>query len=437
MQRLRELLALVLIAALPFHALGVTVLTRIVAGPNQSPLGVVALWKEALLGVILLSAFFEIARSKKLPRVDRLDGAIALLAIALFGASFLNGTPLSQMVYGIRYDLVPFGAFLILRRVGWSAWFLRRLPIVLVSVAIIVAAYALLTLLLPNSFFSLLGYSDLHSLYIPGRPIAAFQQIGGTLMHRLQGTMSGPNQFGIYLAMVLPFALTLAAKHRRIVAPLLLLGILLSLSRAAWIASAVILLVHFWPTIRSFSVRTVTVACIGVLVLAIAVLYAFPTVLLRVESSLDHLRNPVEAASIMIKEPLGQGLSAAGPASNRISDACVFVEAGADTSWAAPHQDLCVFVGDVQVQPVGRACTCPLLPENWYLQLGVEGGALAFVVFAALIIFALRRLWIAHRPTFLALLAVCIAGLFLHAFEDAAVAYTVWMLAAVALVRKV
>jgi hypothetical protein len=328
--RLRERLTLVLLALLPFHALGVTLLTRVVAGPNQAPMGALALWKEALLAVVLLLALIEIVRSgdlKKALKLDRFDTCILVLAAALAVTSFLAGTPLAQIAYGIRYDLVPLAAFVILRRVPWGDAFLARLPFVLGGAVLAAVVYGLLTLAMPASFFTALGYSDLHSLYIPSGPVAPFQQIGGTALRRLQGAMSGPNQFGIWLAALLPVVLALGGRWRRFVAPLALLAILLSFSRAAWIAAAAVMLVSFWPALRKLSVTAVTVLCVGILALSAAVLAFFPSVILRLESSADHLRNPIEALGIMVSEPLGRGLGSAGPAHNRVSDACVLLEA--------------------------------------------------------------------------------------------------------------
>lgn len=434
MRTLRETLALILLALLPFHALGVTVLTRVVAGPNNAPMGSLALWKEALLAAVLLLVLVEIIRSgdlKKALKPDRFDACVLVLALCLLVATLLNGVGFGQAAYGVRYDLVPLAAFVLLRRVSWSEVFLARLPFVLGGAVLAAVVYGLLTLAMPAAFFTALGYSDLHSLYVPSGPVAPFQQIGGTALRRMQGAMSGPNQLGIWLAALLPVVLALGGRWRRFVAPLALLGIVLTFSRAAWIAAAAIMLVSFWPRLRKLSVAAVTILCVGVLALSVAVLVLFPSVILRIESSADHLRNPIEALGIMVREPLGRGLGSAGPAHNRVSDACVFLEAGSDVSWAAPHADLCVFVGDVQVQPVGKECSCPLLPENWYLQLGVEGGWIAMLAFMALVVLLIRRLW--PTPPAMSLMAVAIAGLFLHAWEDAAVAYAVWILAAITL----
>lgn len=430
--RLRESLTLVLLALLPFHALGVTVLTLAVAGPDHAPLGALALWKEALLAAVILLALTEILRSgrKKVFMFDRIDRALIVTVGALVFGTLFVGVPLKQAVYGIRYDLVPLAAFLVLRRVPWDEAFLRKLPFVLAGAVFVAVAYGLLTLVLPTSFFSVLGYSDLHSLYLPNAPVAPFQQVGGTALRRMQGAMSGPNQFGIWLACVMPVLLALPPRNRRVLAPIALLAVLLSFSRAAWIATAVVVLVHFWPTIRTLSARTVGIACTGLLVTILAATAFFPAVVLRGASSSDHLRRPAEALAVMALAPFGRGLGSAGPANNRVTDACVFLEEGSDPSWALPHPELCVFVGKKQIQPE-NACDCPLLPENWYLQLGVEGGWIAMIAFIVLLAFVIRRLW--PMPPAFGMLAVAIAGMFLHAWEDAAVAYTSWILCAIAI----
>lgn len=439
--RIRERLVLVLLALLPFHALGVTVLTRAVAGPNHAPLGALALWKEALLAIILVLACIEWVTTKgqgdqDAKRLDVLDVCIVIVTFCLLFASLLASWSLGfspSFFYGIRYDLVPLAAFVILRRVPWSQTFLKKLPVVLAGAVFLGVLYGLLTLVLPASFFATLGYSDLHSLYVPSGPVAPFQQIGGTALRRMQGAMSGPNQFGIWLAALLPVVLALGGRWRRFVAPLALLAIVLSFSRAAWIAAAAVMLVSLWPALRKSSVTAVGVLCIGILALFATAFALFPSVILRIESSSDHLKNPMTALGIMVREPLGRGLGSAGPANNRVSDACVLLQKGSDILWAAAHPQLCVFVDGVQLQPAldTKKCHCALLPENWYLQLGVEGGWVAMIAFIALIILVIRRLW--PTPPALGLLAVAIAGMFLHAWEDAAVAYASWILCAIAI----
>lgn len=442
--RVRESLTLVLLFALPFHAFLVTVFTKIIAGPGHAPLTVLALWKEAVLGVILVIALIEIAKrvqstglqSTEL-RLDRIDSVIAFLFILSILVSILgHGDPMLY-AYGFKYVFVALGAFVILRRVTWSAHFASKALYLILLAAAIIAGYGLLTLILPMSFFTFLGYSDLHSLYLPDAPLPAFHQIGGTMLRRMQSTMSGPNQLGLYLLLpwICGFSYWLKRPSLRNASLPFVFGfaIIFTFSRTAWIAAAFITIVYLimqkrWrESMGALSLMVVT---------GLIVAYFFPSVILRFASSEDHLSRPLEAVQRMIEHPLGEGLGAAGPASNRVSDACVHLEEGSDASWAADRTDLCVFVNDEQIQPVDRACTCPFLPENWYLQLGVEMGWLgmgAFLLLVSLVTHALIKKRDQSQILLFAFLGVAMAGLFLHSFEDGAVAYTLWLLLAVSL----
>jgi hypothetical protein len=455
MQRIREILALLLIVGLPFHALAVTVLTKLIAGPGQAPLGMLALWKEGLLAIILLMAVSEILRSrqalKNALQMDLIDRFILALIVLAIGVSVVRETEIASLALGIKYDFLPLIAFLILRHVPWSEEFKARVITIIVWTGGIVAAYGILTFFLPLTFFTALGYSDLHSLYVPGGPLAAYQQIGGELLRRVQSTFSGPNQFGLWL--LLPFSLaTIRMLPRVIKKPqdsaikerlyFLLIGaaLLLSFSRSAWIAALVMLLSAIWLLFpRRTAMNVFGGFAVLVFGMAIASAILFPGAFVRSASSRDHFLRPLSAIQSMIAHPFGQGLGAAGPASNRTSDACVHLEEGADASWAADRPDLCVFVADQQVQPTNRVCRCPFLTENWYLQIGVELGFLGLLLFLWLVVMVLTKLFavsgksVTQRTAALTFLGLSIAGLFLHAWEDGAVAYTLWLLAAVAI----
>lgn len=469
LQRLRESLALALIGLLPFHALLLTVATRLLRGPGHAPIAVLAAWKEGVLAAILFLALAEIAvsfgggkgqeaRRSFRERFDLIDRLIlALFVLSAFVSLFAVQPGLRSVVYGFKYDFIPLIAFLLLRRVEWSEVFVRRVNRVLLAAGGLVATYGILTFVLPDRFFALLGYSDQHSLYFADRAIAAFQQIGGSAVRRVQGTLSGPNQLGLWL--LLPWTLSLIGCLRTFLArrgmrPRLLAiflvcsaALLLTFSRSAWIAALVILLAALLRLLprRSFSMVVAGLLGIGVLLAAAAFLWD-PAVFLRLSSNRGHIERPLAAVRMIAERPLGYGLGAAGPASNHLHEACVFLLPGDDPSWAKPLTNLCVYVGDKQVQPIARACDCPFLPENWYLQIGVELGVPGMALYIALTVLLLWRLghgrWKREDgsmpadssdfrlATFLAFLGVSIAALFLHAWEDAAAAYTLWLLAA-------
>jgi O-antigen ligase len=463
LQRFREWLALGLIVLLPLHAFGVTVLTKLIKGPGHAPLSLLASWKEYLLVLILCVALIEVLRNVKLKmnteklwKVDVLDALILSLIVLAFLVSILV-SPFSILHFalGFKYDFLPLVAFFLARRVSWSEWFKKLAVSSILCVGVIVSVYGILTFFLPDTFFYWLGYSDLHSLYVPGSPIAAFQQIGGSNLHRIQSTFSGPNQFGIWL--LLPIAVMLSSsKHGKTYAlfdglrvTLLLVALLLTFCRAAWVAAFIMILIALYPFFKQFITRgRVVGVLLFFLVMMIGAIMLFPSVLGRVSSTRGHIERPIEAVQKMIAHPFGLGLGSAGPATNRFSDSCVMLRPEDDPSWAKPHPELCVFVGDTQVQPTDRTCNCPFLPENWYLQIGVELGWIGFVMYLSLVLCLLRNLrmkndelrmtnyvdhvplLIIHKSLFLVFLGVSIAGLFLHSWEDAAVAYVVWLLLA-------
>ncbi|MBM3227548.1 hypothetical protein FJZ27_01640 [Candidatus Peribacteria bacterium] len=445
LQRTRERLVLVLIAALPFHAFLVSVLTKLIAGPGSAPLPILALWKEALLGVILLIAVVEWTAKLRMKneelRMDVLDLCIlglvlwSLIQFIILHSSF----SIPHYAFGFKYDFLPLVAFLVLRRVPWSSSFISSGGAVLLGAGVIVAVYGMATMFLPMSWFTWLGYSDRHSLYVPGGPLAAFQQIESIGIRRMQSTFSGPNQMGLWMLIPWSLALTMAFRGKafsfQLSAFSFLIAIVFSFSRSAWIAAAVVSAIIAWKHLPR---KHVLLATCFLLLLATIAVVAFPHVILRATSSAGHIERPLQALMTMKEHPWGLGLGTAGPASNRFSDTCVELPSGSDASWASAHPDLCVFVGGVQVQPAGQSCQCPLLPENWYLQMGVELGWIGFVLYLGFVVLILKKLAAVscQLSAFLMFLGISIAALFLHAWEDSAVAYTVWILLAVVLTPR-
>jgi len=465
LRSIRERLTLVLIALLPFHALMVTAVTRLIAGPDHAPLSWLALWKEGVLGVIILCAAIEYVsailvktknkqpatRNSSIDILDWLIGALLILSLLVTAATHANWT---LYIFGFRYDFVPLVAFLVLRRVSWSDVFLKQVMNVLLIAGGVVAAYGILTFFVPSEFFHWLGYSDLHSLYVPDRPIAAFQQIGGTTLRRIQGPMSGPNHLGLWLLIPMGVVLahTLGGKHLPSKNyPLALLfvlcgiALLMTFSRTAWIAAFVMTAVALYPLVRTLSQRVFISLSAFVLCLVAVLAFLFPSVIVRISSSRGHLHGPIEAVEQMLQFPLGKGMGMAGPASNRVSETCVLLLENDDPTWWQENRpDMCVFTGNTQVQPVDRACSCPFLPENWFLQIGVEMGWLGLGLYLWMMGVVFMRLresrimnqesrkegLIIHNSLFLILLSLCVAALLLHAFEDSAVAYTLWILMA-------
>lgn len=460
--RWRESLTLILIALLPLHAMAVTVLTHVLDGSGSAPLFALAIWKEVVLGVVLFFAVIEIVFSSRentfatrtRPLIDVLDMMILIGIICAGTLEYIlhatQTTNYVSLLLGFKYDFVPLIAFFLLRRVSWSSSFRQSSKWILLAAGTIFSLFGLVALHLPMSFFTALGYSDLHSLYLPHAPLAAFQMVEGTDLRRLQSVMSGPNQFGLWLLLPLTASLLLisdaVARRRKAHAFAALVSLSLCLtalyftySRAAWVGASCIglgvVLVYLRYSVKSAVARSMAIIILGI-VAAGVLLIGFtraPDIFLRPQSLLGHLQKPLEALDLIKQHPLGMGLGAAGPASNHVSDTCVFFDLGADISWARQRTDICVFTGGVQRLPAGKTCNCPLLTENWYLQWGVELGWVGLFVSLGLVFFvawnSFAQLPTTHYPL-LTFLGISIAALFLHAWEDAAVAYTVWVLIA-------
>lgn len=440
LQNIRERLSLVLLFLLPLHAFLVTVFTKLFKGVGSAPMTELTLWKEALLFLIVLISFIEIIKNSRrnIFLADRIDALIISLFLLAAAITLFVRSDVAHIMYGIKYDFLAILSFLILRRVVWTEGFLEKAFRTILFSAVIVCLFGLLTYFLPESFFTTLGYSNLHSLYRPDNSLAAFQHLPNGL-RRLQATLSGPNQFGLWL--LLPWSIALYSLQKdwnnwmfRLSAALIFSSIILTFSRSAWISTFVITLyfaqglfkknIH-WKTF--LKKKSILFALSSLSIILLVGIFLGKDILLRSNSTKEHFFRPLRALQSMIDAPLGRGLGTAGPATNRLSDTCVYLEAGSDISWTDSLPELCVFVGETQVRPAHRVCDCPFLPENWYLQIGVELGFIGMLIFTALIFIVLSS--IQKQPVlFASFLGISIAALFLHAWEDSAIAYSIWLL---------
>jgi len=448
-----------------------------IAGTGQAPIVWLAVWKEVVIAVIFVVGISELAfkmRNAKCEMRKALsffrgkaslkwkgDIQIILISLMLVIAFAISGFRVTetQFVFGFKYLFVPLIFFLLLSRLEWEKDFLERkvFPAVLI-VGGLISLYGIITFFLPMGFFTVLGYSDAHSLYAPGSALSAFQQIGESGVRRVQSTFAGPNQFGLWL--LLPFSIALVDRRKfsisnfqfpnnyqlsiinyQLISRLILMliiasSLILTFSRSAWIAAFAITIYASFILLRGKKRVTLIGALTGIAVMVTVVItFVSPNLILRSISNRHHIERVQEGFVTMIEHPLGLGLGSAGPASNRVSDPCLTFDAGSDISWAKDRDDLCLFVGGVQMQPSPevKTCKCAFLPENWYVQVGVELGVIGFVLFLVLVgkllvsgfWFLVRRDYVGSA-VFLSFLGISIASLFLHAWEDSAVAYTVW-----------
>lgn len=449
MQKLRESLVILLLVLLPFHAFIVTVGTKLLLGQHKTPPVLLSAWKEVVLVLLLAFIVVELcvhayqSRSwRKIVQLDRIDACFIIFTFCAVCISVWQQISLKQFVFGFKYSVWPLLIFFLARRVPWSIK--GRSQFLLIMLGVVVAGIGGLFLLLPAQALEWLGYSETHSLYLAHKTTSAFQLVGGTNIRRLQSVLSGPNQAGIWL--LIPFSFLWAfslhvlaspkkvLKHNSIlIASILLVGsaIFMSFSRSAWFGVVCIIAYTAWQYRNNTILRPyIRAAGLLVLVIAVGTSILFSEVLFRKISNSGHIQKPIEAIHTIVQNPLGLGLGAAGPASHAVSDSCTEVAAGSSLSWSEPYPELCIFADGTQIKPTDRQCNCAIITENWYLQVGVEAGVLGMITFLYLLYCIFKAIRTHSQAVFYACISTATAALFLHAWEDSAVVYTLMLLLA-------
>lgn len=424
---------LILIVLLPFQAL---ILARLyAAGVPASIVRHASAWKEALaLGVVLAGARGFYASGRRADKVDRLAlGFVALAAVyLLLGPTIVPGAPSSMSVrlLAFRQDagfvLVLLGA----RHAPLPPGFMARAGRATLAVATVVGAVCIFEALDSSGWnrfvVNTVKYTRYESEVLNTKPlnyndIRIYGTIGGTQIVRAGSVFLSALTCGFYL--VLGFAVGLERTVRGRSSPLLIVslaligaGLLLTQTRSAILAALIVAFLAFQPSAgRRRHWRTQ----LGILVAALA-LMAVPAVVStglahRVagtgnsadQSSASHVSALATGLHTLEHHPLGLGLGTSAGTGQRFA-----------TQTAAP-----------------------VIPENNYLELGIELGVLGTLVFVALTVALLLALRRAARQVpegalsaaMAAVAGLAVAALFLQPWIDFSVDWTVWAIAGAAL----
>ncbi|MBI2638235.1 O-antigen ligase family protein [Candidatus Peregrinibacteria bacterium] len=401
LSKTRWWLLFILIIAAPFHAFLITWLKDAV--PETGLITAISAWREIFVVLISIIVALEILLYYKL-RLDWLDWLI--IAYALLGmVFFFFQENKMQWLWGMRFNIMPFLFYVFVRHVHWEKRG-RLIIAALISGAVVVILGLLHALVLPQNFLTNFGYSTYQGQFQPDIALSACQYLEHTERFcRAISTFGGPTRYGTYLlllaGLLLPF---LVHKTRGLVAAtvlfaLTLVSIVLTYSRSIWIGTGVAALVGFFAFIPRKVKWKIFLAGIVLFLLGIfgwkllgiwdGKPHEFPppilkTIFVRESSTNEHWLLMKDAWETSLEKPLGIGLGATGPASVRFSK---------------------------------------FLTENWYLQISVEMGIVGGLLFVFFLIGLLRKLFLAHRNwsrrgLFLSLLAISVAGLFTHSFEE-------------------
>ncbi|HVS78679.1 MAG TPA: O-antigen ligase family protein [Candidatus Saccharimonadales bacterium] len=408
-----------ILVLLPFHAF-LTVWLSSLTGHYT----LLRLWKEFLLVALVLGSFYILAinailRKKLLAaRLVRLIAVYFLvLLICAFGAFIAHTVTAKAMWYGLLVDsrfLIFFLAVLVIT--STSGWLTRYWQKILLAPAVIVAAFAILQfLVLPNDFLKHFGYGP--------NTISPFETINHNIHHiRVASTLRGANPLGAYLIVPICALAVMFFKEKRerldktIFGLGLVLALIFSFSRSAWIGAALGILTIVGLSLRTGRAKKLAVQIMaGILVVAVVlgvllrnnlsfedfIFHTDRASTIAVSSNEGHSAAFRAAAKDIANQPLGGGVGTAGPESVYNS------------------------------QPARIA-------ENYFLQIGQEAGIIGLLLFIAICAETGRLLYVRRAdPLALALLASLVGLSFInllsHAWTDDTLAYIWWGLAAICL----
>lgn len=380
----------IMVSLMPFHAFLV-----IWAGHLFGYQVYFQAWKEILTILIVLVAAWHMWHRRSL--LERLFQPAAVFAIifiiwAVLVSLMLHQAGTSSWWYGLKTDvefMVLFLAALVLANKALG----ERLAQFSIIAGVCVAVIGLLqAFILPSGFWEFFGYSV--ATILPLQTISASSQI------RVFSTLGGPNQLGAFL--IIPTMLVLAKNlreqnaKRALLLGVLILAIIMTFSRSAWLGLIVASLVLMAQNLKRYWRAGIVIglsSAVALTLLASSKHINLQTYLLHGRdnggisaSDQERLSAYSQGLDRIRQRPLGYGLGSAGPA-----------------SFKNPR---------------------PLITENYYLQLAVETGLVGLGLFMLWIVFMGLGLWKIRSarsvalPLFASLVGISVVNFFLHGWAD-------------------
>ncbi len=413
-----------IIGFLPFHALIVTVVQHFF---KVSPIFSNS-WKEFFLLILILSISYSVIKSRKFPfKILLIDKLIIVFFILGFISAIFFTKNLNQAIWGLRYDFEFFLFYFILRSLKLSKNQIILLVSTIFITAILVAVFGIVQIyFLPRDFLVKLGYSATPQGI--DKPLAAYHYIDPVLPRsfRIISTLSGPNQLGSYLIMIILIFAGFVVTAKKLSDKLKLIGneilfvipLIYSFSRSAWLGlMGGISGLFFFKTKRKLLfilILLITFVASYFFIVHLAsdsrtlqaLIYHGTKVKGELRgSTISHFEEYLRSIKSVKNYPLGKGIGRVGPASLRN--------------------------------------TPGIISENWYLQLALEMSILGAIIFLTIIISFFVSAWKIYKKLkdeylkgmtlgiMAALLGISIAALFLHTWTDTTTAYIFWTLAGV------
>lgn len=419
----RSLLALVVL--LPFQGL---ILAKVWAlGAPATLVSHLGAWKETLaLGVIIAGARSFIASGRRADALDRIALAfVALVGVyALLGEHIVPGAPSASNVRLLGFR--ELGGFVLLllgaRHAPLGPRFAERAGRVLLAVATVVSAVAVFEAISPDSWNRFVVQTIRYPAYqeaVLHAPadlanVITYGSIGGAKFVRVGSVFT--NELTLAWFLVLPFALALERVIRRssrLALPIMLLigaVLLLTQTRSAILAAVIVAFLalgraegrtRHWRTQAALLLAAVALVAVPAAFATGFATRVAATGSQRDNSSAGHISAIYTGVDTVVAHPLGLGLGTAAGTGQRLS-----------------RQKL-------------------VIPENNYLDIGVQLGLLGMALFVALTVALvrwLRRAALQHpdplvTATWGAGAGLAVAALFLQPWLDFSVTWSFWGIA--------
>jgi len=409
----------ILLALLPFSAFLKTSLSHFLS-LDQTQAFILGSWKELIILALLIYVVIRAIKEKKLAfKVQSVDWLIIGLAGLMLISFLLSGLNFAALAFGIKYDLMFLILYLVIKSLSFSKAELWQLFKVILVTTLIVVIFSVLQIIFGNSLMTWFGYTD-QGQWQPYQALQTSQTIGNQT--RIPGTLSGPNQLGVYMAMI---GLIILASLKKLVIPklkkllyplltLVLLVIIFSFSRTAWISLALgflaMVIYCFTNKVKDKQIQKKYLTIAGAVILVVIILawlavnLGWADNILTRHTDFDRKQLLYQSSQLLIDNPLGLGIGQVGPAAQWTK--------GPDLS---------------------------VISENNYLQYGLELGLIGLIIYFMIFINWFKTLFKKLSPgqgikpalvlgTLVAFIAVLISGLFLHTFTDATLMLTLAIL---------
>jgi O-Antigen ligase len=398
----------VLVFAVPINRFVMMLIFNVIG--SVLALRALQLWDDLLLAVLLARVVDDAFARRQPPRVYLFDllviTFVGLTALYVFYPGTLTGISILDRVTGFRFDAYFLLAYFVGRGLQLNRSDIRRLLVALIATSTIVGVVAVWQWAMPgtsSSVFDSLGFEEFQrAVGGTGSEVVRSREIAGQTIPRAASLVTGDLALAFYQTFVIPFAAALYIFSKRpqqqiwfgAFAVMMVGVVVLTITRSAVVASLVSLL----------SVVVVAGAYPRMVALSLAILgVALTFVLLSgiTSSTLTGLLSPDEPSTqahfgaidtsldIVMQEPLGRGLTTAGPLSQRhdvafgITNESWYLQIATEVGLAGSVLFSLILVGAT----VGAFIPAPRIKDPWLkaLTVGAGGAGVGFILVGAVL----------------------------------------------------